>query len=515
MLAWMIYVVIVTTLLGVAALMAERSAQQRRRPGRWVWVAAIVASLMLPTIVASVSVQLPSLSRPTASSTPVVLRDVTSIPLPTAIIDLGAPDGAMTPYRLSRVLPLFWVASSMILLLALCLSATLLYWRKRRWMPGEVCGTQVLIAPDVGPAVVGLFRSRIVVPAWLLQAPERQQQLAMVHEQSHLDAHDPQVLTLALCLLLLMPWNLPLWWQLRRLRRAMEMDCDARVLSKERDVTEYCETLIEVGRNQTTYIGAVAAMSESTSFLEQRIRMMLRKPGKWAGASALTLISLSVAVAAFATQVTPPNATGADPVQAMSAVPQNLGDLAGYYKLSDLSVMTVSPSGKLLSIQLSGQSPVEFFPTGNDVFSAKVVKAELTFVRNAQGQVTATVLHQNGHETTAPRVSNVAADQINHALDARVSGQKPFPGSENALKLLLNETGDGDGMSPALVQARSNQKASRLKYLAKLGPVTGYEFAGVSAQGWDKYLVRREHGTEEMLFVLDSNGIIIGATRRP
>jgi hypothetical protein len=223
-------------------------------------------------------------------------------------------------------------------------------------------------------------------------------------------------------------------------------------------------------------------MSESTSFLEQRIRMMLSKPGKWAGASALTLISLSVAVAAFAAQVTPPNATGVEPAQAMSAIPQNLGDLAGYYKLSDLSVMTVSPSGKQLSVVLSGQRIVAFFPTGDDAFSAKDVKAKLSFVRNAQAQVTAAVVHQGGFETNAPRIGNVVADQISHALAARVSGQKPFPGSENALKLLLNESDDGNGMSPELAQVRHAQKVPREKYLATLGPVTGYEFAGVTAQ---------------------------------
>ena len=32
----------------------------------------------------------------------------------------------------------------------------------------------------------------------------------------------------------LMPWNLPLWWQWRRLRFAIEVDCDARVLASGR-----------------------------------------------------------------------------------------------------------------------------------------------------------------------------------------------------------------------------------------------------------------------------------------
>jgi len=54
--------------------------------------------------------------------------------------------------------------------------------------------------------------------------------MVIAHEQSHLAAHDPLLLIVALFLLVLMPWNLPLWWQLHRLRYAIEVDCDSRVL---------------------------------------------------------------------------------------------------------------------------------------------------------------------------------------------------------------------------------------------------------------------------------------------
>ena len=53
----------------------------------------------------------------------------------------------------------------------------------------------------------------------------------MAHERSHLDAGDPRLIALAVTLLVLMPWNPLLWWQFRRLRRAIEVDCDTRVLS--------------------------------------------------------------------------------------------------------------------------------------------------------------------------------------------------------------------------------------------------------------------------------------------
>ena len=58
MLAWMVYVIAVTLLLGAAAAAAEQAARLRRAPSRWFWMLAIIASLLLPTIIASVSIQL-------------------------------------------------------------------------------------------------------------------------------------------------------------------------------------------------------------------------------------------------------------------------------------------------------------------------------------------------------------------------------------------------------------------------------------------------------------------------
>ena len=64
MLAWMLYVIMVTLLLSVGAYVAERAARLKRGRTRWIWITAIVASLALPTVIASVSVQLPNIMSP-------------------------------------------------------------------------------------------------------------------------------------------------------------------------------------------------------------------------------------------------------------------------------------------------------------------------------------------------------------------------------------------------------------------------------------------------------------------
>jgi beta-lactamase regulating signal transducer with metallopeptidase domain len=513
MLAWMIYVVVVTALLCVAAWLAEQAARRRLAASRWIWISAIVASLLLPSLIASVSIQVPNLLKPTASSTPLVLRDATWMRLP---VPIPAPEPAATTFDRSAAinpLVLAWIGLSLIITAALAINTGLLHRRKRRWQQGQLLGAAVWIAPDAGPAVVGLFRPHIVVPAWLMQSSSAHQHMAMAHEQSHIQARDPQMLAAALGLLVLMPWNLPLWWQLHRLRRAMEVDCDARVLRGGRDIKSYCETLMEVGQNQSTPIGAVAAMSESRSFLEQRIKIMLIKPRKWAGLSALALAGLSVGAVTFAAQISPPNVSASAPAKVADL--RNASEAVGTYHLTPYGVLTIALNGTQLSSQLNGQPPLDIFPADPGYFVAKGINVRIGFERDSHGDIDGLVLWQNGQELHAPRINAATAAQIVQALADRIRNQQPFPGSEKALGLILSDTDSAQGMSQTLLQVRARQKPQREKYLAMLGPVTSYKFAGVNNQGWDKYSVSHQHGTEDIAFVLDSHGVIVGAMRHP
>ena len=515
MLAMIVYVLIVGVLLSAAALIAEYAAKQRGTSRRWIWMTTIIASLLLPLIIPNVTIQVPDLIKPANTEKSIALRDVTSVHVPMAFLDLGMPNSDAQPRQVDAMFHRIWLAISLVVLAGLVFSGCLLYWRKRLWVTGIFSGTSVLIAPDVGPAVVGLLRPRIVIPSWLLQESPARQQSVLAHEQSHLDAGDPQMLTIALCLLVVMPWNLPLWWQFHRLRRAIEVDCDARVLRSGRDVAEYCETLIQVGQNQSSYIGAVAAMSESGSFLEQRIKIMLLKPRKWARLSALAMIGASVGMAAFAAQVTPPDAADTSAEHEVNVSPAVLAGYVGFYRFGPNAVMTVKLDGSQLSSRLTGQRFIPIYPSSNTEFFAKVVKAQLNFVVDAQGQTTTMEFYQNGHHISAARIDAATAQGIENALAARVSAQQPYPDSEQVLQIVLTQNPDAARLSPELAKAIREQKPMAESFLGKLGPVTSHEFIGVTPQGWDKYLVRHENGTEEVGFVLDANGTIYGAFRRP
>jgi bla regulator protein blaR1 len=274
MLGWMTYVIVVSLLLSSAAFAAERAARVRGAMHRWIWTATILASLFIPATIASVSIELPRFSSDLVARGPTPLRIITSEYLsPTTWVGALAPEMSESP-RADDMLRLGWLSMSAVVLLGLLISAAHLYIRKRRWTKATVAGREVYVADDVGPAVVGLLDPAIVVPRWLLTRSEAFQKVVLAHEQSHLDARDQQVLATALCLVVLMPWNLPLWWQLRRLRYAIEVDCDTRVLRSGHALSDYGETLIEVGQHRSGFVGAVAGMSESPSFLERRIALM-------------------------------------------------------------------------------------------------------------------------------------------------------------------------------------------------------------------------------------------------
>ena len=334
MLAWMSYVIVVSLLLSLAALALEHSARIRQKSTRWLWGTSTTASLLVPLIVSSVSVQIPQLAGVADPAIPqriVAVRDITVSGLSPSGWLTATAGSRSASADLDRLLQIGWSAASAILFLAILASSAQLNRRRRHWKRGSMADVPVHISEDAGPAIVGLLDAHIVVPRWLLQCPPDVQELVIAHEQSHLEAHDARLVTMALGLLVCMPWNLPLWWQLRRLRFAIEIDCDARILRRGYDVSRYGETLIAVGERQSVTITMVAAMSEPRSLLEQRLRNMLRRKTRHAHATAVALACLGFAFAVGAAEISPPNKNDPDKsVSDESAGAQAPSDPQGY-----------------------------------------------------------------------------------------------------------------------------------------------------------------------------------------
>jgi D-alanyl-D-alanine-carboxypeptidase/D-alanyl-D-alanine-endopeptidase len=80
-------------------------------------------------------------------------------------------------------------------------------------------------------------------------------------------------------------------------------------------------------------------------------------------------------------------------------------DYVGKYQFDFGAALTVVLTGDHLEAQLTGQSAFPIFASSKDEFFYKVVDAQLTFERDGGAKVVAVVLHQNGRDMRAPRIS--------------------------------------------------------------------------------------------------------------
>jgi TonB family protein len=285
---WAGYCALVSTALAVAALACEGAARATGRATRWSWTAALCGTIVFPLI---------SYLRPVhVQASNGVVFDV-SAPAFTA-----APQTATVSMWTSHTLMYLWCAISLAVVAYVASAYIALRRARRNWTRAEVQGESVWLSDDVGPAALGVVSADIVLPRWVLSLNARALNLMLLHEREHLRAWDPRLLLAGLLPVVLFPWNPAGWIMVMRLRRAIEFDCDARVLARDPDPVCYGEVLLEVGRRRTNNTLALATFAEPRSHLEERIRRMTQWPGhqKIARATVLGAAAFLLTGAAFA-----------------------------------------------------------------------------------------------------------------------------------------------------------------------------------------------------------------------
>lgn len=307
--AWMAYAFVIAALVSIAGLLAERIAHLRRLPSRWVWAAALLLSIGLPLLFG-----LPGARSSERSAATLVVLTASQAPAMYAQSPIAWVGGdTATPARRARLdmwLLASWSAMSALVLATLAMGWMQLRRRLRSGVEGEVNAVSVTVTHDVGPAVIGIVRPRIVVPQWLLQEDATTQAIVIAHEREHIRAQDIRLLGGALLMAVLLPWNLPVWWQLRRLRFAMEVDCDARVLRAGQSASPYSAVLLSVATHLVPSQPAAAGLSESRSSLEQRIRIMHTPPRRrWRLMTAFLALCSVASIVVAANVTTPPTAS--------------------------------------------------------------------------------------------------------------------------------------------------------------------------------------------------------------
>lgn len=179
---------------------------------------------------------------------------------------------------------LLWGGLSLVLALRWGVAHARLRTRSRRWRRGEVVGRPVCITDGAGPGLLGVFRTEVVLPPWVLALPEEDQALVLAHEEEHRRRRDPALLGLARLLVVLFPWNLPLWWMGGRMREAVELDCDRGVARRHpQAIRRYAELLLLAASRPgasprgLAVAAPLASFADRTAPLHRRILMLTRR----------------------------------------------------------------------------------------------------------------------------------------------------------------------------------------------------------------------------------------------
>jgi TonB family protein len=292
----MLFLLLASLTASLAAwLLASGSGRLGWAGRRWFWLAAV---LLGPGLSGLALLRRAGLLQGPANSlahdtTPIILSqplEAVTLSIPSA----GAP--------VQAVLAVLWTTSILLCGVMLIRSRRALTKSCRESTRSRLGTREILLSTRVGPAVLGVITPRIILPKWALELPGEHLRLVMVHEEEHIRAKDPAVLTAGLLAVALTPWNPVAWWMLRRLRGSVELDCDDRVLRRFPDRDTYGRSLLAVAERMSSLAPApLAAFAERPGTLHQRIDAMTTRSNslrsRLVGAS-LMLVGAAVGILA-------------------------------------------------------------------------------------------------------------------------------------------------------------------------------------------------------------------------
>lgn len=312
-------------LTALAALAAERASVALGYSRRWPWLFALAAGTLWP-IVAGIAF----LVTPRAVTLPTA---VIGAQVPSVVDSFSAQLRTLDPSWVDlagRALVAIWIAASLVLVVRLLAGIIHLRRVDRSGAIHDVDGMQVLVTESVGPAVYGVRNPRIVVPRWLLDLEPPLRTLVLTHEHQHLARGDAAVILASAVASALVPWNPAIWWVTRRLRLAVELDCDRRVIAATGGAERYSKLLLLIAQKQS-HTGLVPMLAESNANLGTRIAEMNapQKTRSYARAAAFTVAAAAFTALACSSKVmadvTAPTAISANKLSGLTPTQQQQG----------------------------------------------------------------------------------------------------------------------------------------------------------------------------------------------
>jgi CubicO group peptidase (beta-lactamase class C family) len=196
-----------------------------------------------------------------------------------------------------------------------------------------------------------------------------------------------------------------------------------------------------------------------------------------------------------------------------------LDGYVGSYELSANFILTVAREGDQLYVKATNQPRAAVYPKSRVEFFYKVVDAQITFEPDAVGRASALVLHQNGLDQRARRISDTEAEKLSDYVEQHFKDQKANPGSEASIRRQIDELQrrqpDLGEFTPALAEIARPQMPHVEDLIAGLASLKSVDFKSVGPGGADIYSVNFEHGSLEWRIFLDADGKIAFQFFRP
>jgi TonB family protein len=290
---FMAYVILLSAGIAACALLVDLVMLSRTSNTRWVWASSLMAVLVLAGF--ATFAPLPE-RRETPVNRTLAIDGVKALPAPVAARREPRADAILR--MADGVLPALWLVSSLFLLVAIAYGQRRLTIERTKSPRAQVSGHQVLLTDNVGPAVAGVGDPVILLPRWVLALDAPLQELLLAHEVEHVRHADTRLLLGGAVVAALVPWNPVVWWITRRLRLAVEQDCDARVLRAHPDVRRYADLLLMAASKPRVSTRLLAAhLGEHRSDLDRRIQAMTDRTIRWRPLCAAAVAACALLVA--------------------------------------------------------------------------------------------------------------------------------------------------------------------------------------------------------------------------
>lgn len=329
----MAYGLVVGALVAAAGWCLEALCRLARRPTRWVWLGALATTLVMmiaapqrrPAMVpAAVLAQATpgAAARTDGAGSRLSLGTLTHAALAAVLrpVDAALATAARVPGAADAWIGAAWASLAALLIVLFTIAYGRLRRSARDWPITDVQGTRVRLAPEFGPAAVGLVAPEIVLPRWMLAHTAEQQRLALSHEGEHVRARDPLLLAMGCGAAVLMPWHPAVWWMLGRLRLAVELDCDSRVLRRRGiSARAYGNALLDLASRCSGSLLGSPALAHGATHLERRLLAMTSQPSRFARARATVLTALAVTSLVAACEARLPTSSEVEHMDARAA----------------------------------------------------------------------------------------------------------------------------------------------------------------------------------------------------